>query len=310
MKYIIDSKMSINQTLKRCTPGDEIFLKKGVYNEKVEVRVADISIVGEDQSETIINNMDYYHKIMSDFNECNTFRTYTMYVGSDNVTLSNLTIKNSAIPSKIYGQAVALHASGNNFICNNITLISAQDTLFLGPLPDDLCERHKGFLPNDFITGMPSKQQYKNCTIYGDVDFIFGGATALFEDCNIIIIKNENICSGKSKGYVAAPSHSINTPYGFLFYHCNIESENENQNIYFARPWRDYGTCAFISCNVTHDLNPLGFNKWNNTSRDKTARFYEYTENADYSKREPWVKILSKNDAKDYVENFKEYLYK
>ncbi|MBE6137058.1 MAG: pectin esterase [Erysipelotrichaceae bacterium] len=308
MKYIIDSKESINDTLAKCKPGDSIYLKNGIYNEKVEVRIDNLTIIGESQNNTIIANMDYYHKIMPDHNECNTFRTYTVYVGSNNVNICNLTIKNKSTPSSIYGQAVALHVQGDNFKCENASIVSAQDTLFTGPLPDDLCLRHQGFLPNDFITGLPSRQKYINCNISGDVDFIFGGATALFEKCKITALRNENISSNKTFGYIAAPSHSKDTPYGYLFYNCDITSENENNRIFYARPWRDYGCAAFIECNVTNDINPSGFNKWNNTTRDKTARFFEYTENTDLSKREPWVHLLSKDEANQYVNDFKKYL--
>lgn len=310
MEYIIDSNESINSTLLKCHPGDKIYLKNGIYNEKVEIRVDNLTIIGESQDKTIIANKDYYHKIMPDFNECNTFRTYSVYVGSNNVSISNLTIRNDATPSNIYGQAVALHVQGDKFQCTNCIIKSAQDTLFTGPLPEDLCTRHKGFLKPDFITGLSSKQKYINCDIRGDVDFIFGGATALFENCKITFIKSDKISNGVSNGYIAAPSHSKETIYGYLFYKCNIISDNHGQRVYLARPWRDYGTAAFIDCNITDDLNPLGFNKWNNSNRDKTARFYEYTENHDLTKREPWVNILNKNDALKYVQDFKNFLEK
>jgi len=308
MDFIIGSSESINKTLEKCHPGDTIFLKNGIYNEKIIIRVDDLTIIGESQDKTIIINKDYYHKIMPDYNECNTFRTYSVYIGSNNVSISNLTIRNAATPSNVYGQAVALHVQGDKFECKDCVIESAQDTLFTGPLPSDLCVRHQGFLQPDFISGVSSRQKYINCEIKGDVDFIFGGATALFEKCKIIIIKNDRISTGITNGFVAAPSHSKETIYGYLFYKCEILSENQGQRVYLARPWRDYGTAAFIDCNITNDLNPLGFNKWNNSNRDKTARFYEYTKNHDLSKREPWVNILNENDATKYVQDFKNFL--
>ena len=308
MKYVVDSKMSINKTLHKCNPGDIIFLKNGIYNEKVEVRVNNISIIGESKEYTIIANKDFYHKIMPDYNECNTFRTYTMYIGSDNVTLSNLTVRNDSIPSSKYGQAVALHVQGDKFKCENCGLYSAQDTLFTGPLPTDLCVRHQGFLAPDFISGVPSKQEYNFCDIQGDVDFIFGGATALFKECTLTVIKNDNINDSKSYGYVAAPSHSKDTKYGFLFYKCKIKSENTSKRIYLARPWRDYGSTAFIECELTQDIIPQGFHKWNNTNRDKTARFYEYSPSIDLSMRESWVKQLNEAEANKFLQDFINYL--
>ncbi len=51
-------------------------------------------------------------------------------------------------------------------------------------------------------------------------------------------------------------------------------------------------------------INPLGFNKWDNTNRDKTARFYEYTENVDLSMREKWVHILNKDEKEKLKDEF------
>lgn len=307
MKYILNAGDSINSAIKKCLPGDVIFLKNGIYKEKIEILVPGISLIGESQDYTIITNHDFYHKIMSDYNECNTFRTYTCYVEADNVTISNLTIENSSTPSYKYGQAVALQVHGTNFLCQNVTLQSAQDTLFTGPLPKDLQKRHENFLPKGFLKGNPSIQKYKNCIIKGDVDFIFGCATALFEECNIISLYRKTNAF-ETNGYVCAPAHEQTSPFGYLFYKCNITGEKDVHNVYLARPWRDYGCAAFIECNIGNHITPLGFNKWGNTNRNQTARFYEYTLNIDISKRESWVKLLTSAEAKQYVKDFYNYI--
>ena len=46
-------------------------------------------------------------------------------------------------------------------------------------------------------------------------------------------------------------------------------------SIYLARPWRDYGLARFEHCAYGAHIAPEGFDKWNDTHRDKTARFYE-----------------------------------
>ncbi len=311
MKYVLTECDSIQSVLNQAQEGDVLYLKNGIYKEKIEIKQNKISLVGEDPDKTIIVNHDFYHKIMPDFNECNTFRTYTCYVEGNDVTLSNLTIKNSATPSAKYGQAVALHVHGTHFICENVILQSAQDTLFTGPLPADLIQRHQGFLPKSFLKGNSSIQTYKNCQIYGDVDFIFGGATALFEDCKIISIARQKKNAEESSGFICAPSHDANTPFGYLFYHCDLIAEDDSVSyVYLARPWRDYGCAAFIECNLHSHIHPLGFNKWGNTHRDQTARFYEYSLNQDLTKREKWAHLLSKQEATQYVHTFMEFMKK
>ena len=310
MKYIIDNSMSLNDIIQKCNEGDIIELKAGIYKEKVEIYKNGISIIGQNKKETIITYDDYYHKILADYNECNTFRTYSLYVGGDNVTIQNLTIENSNNQSHIYGQAVALHVNGDNFKCIDCIIQSAQDTLFTGPLPKDLIERHTGLIikPQQLL-GTPSKQIYKHCTIKGDVDFIFGSATALFEECDIISIGRKKTGNNTIDGFICAPSHSKELKYGYLFYKCNLICENEVTNVYLGRPWRDYGQAAFILCNMGKHINPEGYDPWTLNRKD-TCRFIEYTENVDLTARKSWIKIYSKDDALNYVDSFYDFLIK
>ncbi|MDE5546755.1 MAG: hypothetical protein K2I88_04760, partial [Anaeroplasmataceae bacterium] len=72
---------SINDALAQMSSGDILVLNDGIYQEKVEIWLDDIVIRAKHSGKAIISNKDYYHKIMSDGNECNTFHTYTMYIG-------------------------------------------------------------------------------------------------------------------------------------------------------------------------------------------------------------------------------------
>ncbi len=299
----ITAEMSINSVLKKTTPGDTIILNDGIYNEKVEIWMDQITIQSKNPGKAIITNKDYYHKIMQDGNECNTFHTYTLYIGGNHITLKGLIIQNEALPSKTYGQAVALHVDGDDFLCENCIISSAQDTLFTGPLPHDLCERYASFYPPEKLKGYPTKQIYKHCTIRGDVDFIFGCATALFEECKIVTIDSNRT----TPSFVCAPAHPKVLPYGYLFYKCSLEG---NEKTFLARPWRDYGCVAFIDCQLGKHVLPEGYNKWNDTNRDKTARFYEYTQNLNTATRVSWSHQLTVSEANKYVADFKAYLAK
>ncbi len=307
MKYIINNSNSINKILSKCNSGDILFLKNGIYKEKVEIYSNGITIIGESKENVIITNNDYYHKIMPDNNECNTFRTYTLYVNSDNVKIENLTIENSSVPSSKYGQAVALHVDGDNFYGDNLIIKSAQDTLFTGPMPQNLIDRYQGFQPDSHLLGKETKQIYNNCLIIGDVDFIFGGSTALFYQCQIhSLLKNTS--PFETNGYCCAPSHSLETRFGYLFYKCNFTCDKGTKNVFLARPWRDYGYATFIDSDYAEHIVPEGFNKWNNTNRDKTARFYEYSTKYDLSKRVPWAHILTENEKEIYIYEYFKYI--
>ncbi|MDE7161913.1 MAG: hypothetical protein K2N65_04040, partial [Anaeroplasmataceae bacterium] len=281
--------------------GDTLLFNDGVYQEKLVIWKDSITLKAKNPGKAILTNKDYYHKIMQDHNECNTFRTYTVYVGANHVTFEDLVIQNESTPSNIYGQAVALHVDGNDFLCKNCTISSAQDTLFTGPLPKDLLERYKGFYEGDKLRGNFSTQVYKDCKIIGDVDFIFGCAVALFENCDLITLDRKS----KIPSYVCAPAHPMELPYGYLFYKCHFKGQGA---AYLARPWRDYGCAAFIDCSLGNHIHPEGFNKWNDTNRDKTARFYEYTPKKDTSTRVSWSHQLTQAEAVEYVQKFKMFL--
>lgn len=304
MERTISNKQSLNEVLKNACEGDVFILEDGNYCEKVEINTNRITLKAKNPHKVIISNKDYYHKIMPNHNECNTFGTYTLYIGGNDVQLKDIVIRNDATPSEVYGQAVALHVNGTRFKCDNCIIESAQDTLFTGPMPKDLIERYQGFYSQEKLLGLPSSQIYHQCKIIGDVDFIFGGATVLFDECAIVTVERK---SGFTS-YIAAPSHEKTTEFGYLFYRCSLISSVQMAETFLARPWRDYGCAAFIECSLGQHIHPLGFNKWNNTDRDKTARFFEYSENIDCSQREKWSIQLTKAEAQKYYQDFMNYL--
>ena len=76
-------------------------------------------------------------------------------------------------------------------------------------------------------------------------------------------------------GYVAAPAHAPEQEDGFVFRGCRFTAEDGVEGVYLARPWRDYGLSRFENCVLGAHIAAEGFDKWNDTDRDKTARFYE-----------------------------------
>ena len=104
----------------------------------------------------------------------------------------------------------------------------------------------------------------------GTVDFIFGCGAATLERCEIRSLRD-----ARNIGFVAAPAHSLSQKDGFVFRHCRFTAEEGVTGIYLARPWRDYGLCRFENCVYGSHIAPEGFDKWDGTERDRTARFYE-----------------------------------
>jgi len=267
----------------RARPGDTLMLSAGVYRQKTLLKIPGVTISGQGAEGTVIVYGDYALKKDEQGREYNTFRTYTMAVCADHVTVRNLSIVNDALNPKEKGQEVALSVLGDDFLMEDCRLSSTQDTLFAGPLPDDLIARYEGFLRDELRAKTQGRQAYRRCLIEGSVDYIFGCGDALFEDCEI-----RNVFDGRHIGYIAAPAHAGEQMRGFLFRRCRMTKEEmvDAGSIFLARPWRDFGLCRFENCIYDDHIHPDGFDKWNDTQRDKTARFYEMPEVAG---RVPWI---------------------
>ena len=252
-----------------------IFVKKGTYNEKVRIPEwnTNIILLGENKENTIITYDDNFSKISLGRNS--TFYTYTVLVEGDDFTASNLTIKNA---SGDRGQGIALSVVSNRAKITNCILSGHQDTLYL--------------------SGTNTRQYFKDCYIEGTTDFIFGGATALFENCEIHSIKSS---------YITAASTPEGTAFGFVFKNCRLTAEPEASAVYLGRPWRIYAKTAFINCEMGKQIKPEGWENWSKPEAEKKALYAEFNnkgEGFNPSKRVSWSHQLTKSEADKYsIEN-------
>lgn len=276
-----------------------IYLEKGIYRQKVEIAADDVTIIGAGRGESLITYDDYARKIHTDGKEYNTFRTQTLCVTGNNVRLENLTVENSNTRPEEVGQCVALSVHGKFFSAANIDLKSTQDTLFLSPFPDDLVVRYDGFIPRSrlYLEGT-SVHLFENCRIYGTVDFVFGCSQAYFKNCELVSLHDS-----RGFGFIAAPAHPLAEERGFTFIDCEFKNGGVGEGeVFLARPWRDFGKCVFINCKLGKHIAPALFDKWNDTARDKTARFLYYGLDCDFTPAAvPWAKELSGKQANDII---------
>ena len=126
-----------------------IHLLPGDYRQKVIIRTKGLTIIGSGADQTRLVWDDYAKKRDQLGAEWNTFRTYTLAVCAEGVTIRDLTVENDALQPEKKGQEVALSVVAGDFSMENCLLRSTQDTLFLGPLPSDLIGRYEGFLLDD-----------------------------------------------------------------------------------------------------------------------------------------------------------------
>lgn len=244
-----------------------IRIKKGLYKEKVSIpsTISNITLLGEDS--TIISYDDFSGK-----GKMETFDSYTLKVMGNDIILENLIVENTA--GRV-GQAVALHIEGDRCSIKRCRFLGNQDTIF--------------------ASGYNSRQYFTNCYIEGTVDFIFGSATALFENC---------IIHSKFNGFVTAASTPAWVNYGYVFKNCKLTAAADVNKVYLGRPWRSNAKTVFINCELGRHILAEGWDNWSNKENEKSTFFAEYHnsgEGAKVDSRAKWSHQLSDNESLTYT---------
>lgn len=248
-----------------------IYIKEGVYREKVVIPswMRNIELCGEDSLKTIIT-FDDHARIKSPETglKIGTFRTYTLKIEGNDITIKNLSIENCA---KVKTQAVALHTEGDRIKIVGCHLLGNVDT---------------------FYAGMEGTRVYLHgCYIEGTLDFIFGPATVWFEQCQI---------HSKSNSFVTAASTPKEVKYGFVFNRCRLTAATGVDKAYLGRPWRPHAHTLFMNCEIGGHILDAGWKVWSNKESHQTTRYEEYNNTgrgANCSRRVEWSKQLTKREA-------------
>lgn len=210
----------------------------------------------------------YAREEMPDGTKRGTFRSYTLLVDGDNVTFKNCVFENSAGKGCDVGQAIALYLDGDGISLDGCLIRGHQDTLFLAPLPDKEIIPGGFTGPKQFTERTRRTYHFTNCRIEGGVDFIFGGATAYFENCEFVNVE---------EGFVFAPSTPEDVPVGFVAKNCKFTATDnvKKASCYIARPWRNHAYVRLENCYLGDHINPAGFDDWGKAEAHETVRFYE-----------------------------------
>ncbi|HVM59953.1 MAG TPA: pectinesterase family protein [Verrucomicrobiae bacterium] len=245
-----------------------VHIKAGTYRELIYAQREKhfVHIVGEDPEKTVLTFNLGAKTPGADGKPITTHRTQSTDIDADDFTAENLTFENTATG---LGQAVAVRVDGDRVVFRNCRFLGRHDTVFL----------NRG------------RQYFEGCYIAGEVDFIFGGATAFFEKCHMHCLTN---------GYVTAASTPLEEPFGFVFSNCRVTGEPGVRS-YLGRPWRQYSSAIYLNTEMSDVVRPEGWNNWKDPAREKTSRYAEFNSTgpgADPKARVPWARQLTANEAK------------
>lgn len=277
-----------------------ILLGSGQWNEKLTVTRPNVSLIGASRKQTVLTSTVASGHDRPGGGNWGTFGSATLTIEAPDFTMRNLTVENgfdylANLRSRTVGdaQAVAL-ALGNaadRTVIEACDLLGYQDTFYL----------------------RSGRALVRDCFITGHVDFIFGAAAALLQDCQI----RSRVRPGEALGgYIAAPSTPRDQPIGLVFKDCRLTREPglPDGSVWLGRPWRAGGNTAllgaavYLRCWMDSHIRPEGWtwmgykgpNDYSMRLEPGDARFAEYGSFGPGARRSPGRHILQALDARRY----------
>ncbi len=216
-----------------------IDIKAGTYTEKLTIASrTNLCLVGAGATTTILSYNDNNASVGS------TSGSASVHISANDFSAANLTIQNSFGTGS---QAVALRTTGQRQQFLNCRFVGYQDTLYT----------HSG------------TQYFRNCYVQGNTDYVFGGATAVLENCEV-----RNVEGGSA---VAAPSTDMGAPYGIVFLGGKFTAASGvgANSVGLGRPWGADGAAAYLRTELGAHIIAAGFVPMSG-NQPQDARFREY----------------------------------
>ncbi|CAN1219720.1 Putative pectinesterase/pectinesterase inhibitor 28 [Linum perenne] len=256
-------------------------IKAGTYKEYIEVskKLDNLVLIGDGADKTLITGSKNFIDGVS------TYHTSTVAVAADYFFAKNLRIENSAGAEK--HQAVALRVSADFAVFHNCTFDGYQDTLYTHT----------------------KRQFYRDCTISGTIDYIFGDAAVVFQNCIFLIRKpmsnQQCIVTAQGRKQRHQPS-AIIIQNGTITAHPDMKDDWKNFKSYLGRPWKNFSRTVIMESYIDELISPDGWLPWMGTVGLKTCWYGEYGNygpGADKSKRVTWlgIKKITPQHAVDFT---------
>lgn len=167
----------------------------------------------------------------------------------------DLGVENTAGPEGY--QALAVRVSGDRSILYNVHMDGYQDTL--------CADTHR--------------QYYRNCTITGTIDYVFGNGLALFQDCTFLtrkpgpkqecVVTAQGRCDPNSNSAIIIQNSRFTAEPAFLAVKPKIAS-------YLGRPWKELSRTIIMQSDIGGFIEPSGWAPWIGTFGLDTCYYVEY----------------------------------
>ncbi|KAI3458257.1 hypothetical protein Pfo_014920 [Paulownia fortunei] len=224
-----------------------IYVKKGVYfeNVRVEKKKWNVMMVGDGKDATIVSGS------LNFVDGTPTFQTATFAVFGQGFIARDMGFRNTAGAAK--HQAVALMSTADLSVFYRCNMDAFQDTLY----------------------AHSNRQFYRECNIYGTVDFIFGNSAVVFQKCNILPKKP---MLGQQNTITAQGKIDPNQNTGISIQNCTVAPAANLTGVstFFGRPWKNYSTTVYFQNMMGSFIDPKGWLPWVGTSAPNTIFYVEF----------------------------------
>nr|KYP65705.1 putative pectinesterase/pectinesterase inhibitor 61 [Cajanus cajan] len=229
-----------------------IYVRAGRYEEnnlKVGRKKTNVMFIGDGKGKTVITGKKNVIDGMT------TFHTASFAASGAGFIARDITFENYAGPSK--HQAVALRVGADHAVVYRCNIVGYQDT----------CYVHS------------NRQFFRECDIYGTVDFIFGNAAVVFQKCNIYSRKP----MAQQKNTITAQNRKDpNQNTGISIHNCRILPAPDLAPVkgsiptYLGRPWKMYSRTVYLLSYMGDHISPRGWLEWNGDFALDTLYYGEY----------------------------------
>ncbi|KAJ4829979.1 putative pectinesterase/pectinesterase inhibitor 36 [Turnera subulata] len=250
-RTINEALAALGRMGKKRTQRVVIYVKAGVYNERVEIErhMKNVMFVGDGIDRTIVTA----NKNVPDGSS--TYSSATFGVSGDGFWARDMTFENTAGPQK--HQAVALRVNADLSVFYRCSFKAYQDTLFVHSL----------------------RQFYRDCHIYGTIDFIFGDAPVVLQNCDIFIRRPMR---HQANMITAQGRDSPHENTGICIQGSRVRASPEFVPVknsfrsFLGRPWKKYSRTVFIKTDLDGLIDPKGWTEWDGSYALSTLYYAEY----------------------------------
>lgn len=150
-------------------------------------------------------------------------------------------------------QAVALMSSADQTVFYRCRIDAFQDSLYVHA----------------------NRQFYRECDIYGTVDFIFGNSAVVLQNCKVF---PRVPMTGQQNTITAQGKIDPNQNTGISFQNCTISPFGDLSSVktYLGRPWKNYSTTVYMQTFMGSLIHPDGWLPWVGTTAPDTIFYSEY----------------------------------